>query len=90
MFLIIIQNKRPRRPDEPALSDGAWEAIQQCWAREPWKRPRMKNVIENLVATSQSVSLSTNAQTSTYINIQDYYSSIGRNQWCPIECSLSP
>ncbi|KAF8338652.1 kinase-like domain-containing protein [Amanita rubescens] len=59
MFLVVIQDKRPHRQDEPPLSDGAWEVIQRCWAKEPWRRPRMEDVIGNLVVTSQSMSLST-------------------------------
>jgi hypothetical protein len=30
------------------LSDVAWGVIQKCWAKEPGKRPRMKDVIESL------------------------------------------
>ena len=37
--------------------------IQQCWAREPWNRPRMKDVTESLIAMSQSMSLPTNWNT---------------------------
>ena len=66
MHLVVLQDKRPRRPDEPPLSDGAWQVIQRCWVREPWERPRMKDVIESLNAISSSMSLSTNAQISRF------------------------
>ncbi|KAF8334388.1 kinase-like domain-containing protein [Amanita rubescens] len=55
---LVIRDKRPNRLDEPPLSDGEWEVIQQCWVREPGKRPRMKDVIESLIATSRSMSCS--------------------------------
>ena len=63
MFLVVIQDKRSHRQDEPPLTDGAWEVIQRCWTREPGKRPRMKDVIESLIA---SMPLSTNAWASPF------------------------
>ncbi|KAF8339435.1 kinase-like domain-containing protein [Amanita rubescens] len=65
VIAFVIQNKRPPRQDEPPLSDGAWEVIQQCWVREPWKRPRMNDVIESLIAVSHSMPLSRSPVTLT-------------------------
>jgi hypothetical protein len=52
----VSRGKRPPRQDEPPLSDGAWKLIEQCWAAEPPKRPTMKDVTEQMMAISQSVS----------------------------------
>ena len=59
---LVIQDKRPSRLDDPPLSDEAWEVIQRCWEREPWKRQGMKDVIESLIAVSQSISPTANAR----------------------------
>ena len=45
---LVIQDKRPDRLREPPLSDAAWGMIQKCWAKEPGKRPIMKDVIASL------------------------------------------
>ena len=66
--LVAILDKHPDRLDEPPLSDGAWEVIQQCWTREPLKRQRMKDVIESLISAIswQSISLSISARVSEH------------------------
>ena len=51
---LVSRGKRPPRQDEPPLSDGAWELIQQCWVTEPPKRPRMKDVADQMMAMSTS------------------------------------
>jgi hypothetical protein len=45
---LVSRGQRPPRQDEPPLSDGAWELIQQCWVMEPLKRPRMKDVAKQM------------------------------------------
>jgi hypothetical protein len=62
---LVIRDKRPDRLNEPRLSDEAWEVIQQCWAMEPRKRPKMKDVIESLIAISRSMPHSRFPVTST-------------------------
>jgi hypothetical protein len=61
MMALVVRDERPDRLNEPPLSDGAWKVIQLCWAMEPGKRPKMKDVIDSLIAMliSQSISLST-------------------------------
>ena len=65
MFLVVIQDKRPRRRDEPPLSDGAWEVVQRCWARETEKRPRMKDVVEGLSTNAGMPPLPATSTSST-------------------------
>ena len=59
---LVSRGKRPPRQDEPPLSDGTWGLIQQCWVTEPPKRPRMTDVIEQMMGISQCMSLPTSAQ----------------------------
>ena len=68
---LVSRGNRPPRQDEPPLSDGAWELIEWCWVTEPPKRPRMKDIAEQMMAISQrdgmlqnaSLSLSTSSTT---------------------------
>ena len=53
---LITRGNRPPRQDEPPLSDGVWELIQQCWVMEPPKRPGMRDVAEQIMAISQCLS----------------------------------
>ena len=46
---LVVQGERPRRLDEPPLSDWAWNLIQSCWDQEASKRPRMKDVVERMM-----------------------------------------
>ena len=59
---LVSRGKRPPRQDEPPLSDRAWELIQQCWVTEPLKRPRMKDVAEQMMGILQWVSPPTSAR----------------------------
>ncbi|KAF8326171.1 kinase-like domain-containing protein [Amanita rubescens] len=59
---LVSRGKRPPRQNEPPLSDEAWKLIKQCWATEPLKRPTMKDVTEQMMAISQSVSPPTSAR----------------------------
>ncbi|KAF8324806.1 kinase-like domain-containing protein [Amanita rubescens] len=74
IMVLVIHGKRPRRLVEPPLSDKAWEVNWQCWATEPQKRPRMKDVVESLIAITHSMPLlrfpvaSTSGTTSTSYN----------------------
>ncbi|KAF8339473.1 kinase-like domain-containing protein, partial [Amanita rubescens] len=56
ILFLVSQGVRPPRLVEQPLSDGAWDVIQRCWVREPLKRSRMNNVVESMIAMSQSVS----------------------------------
>jgi hypothetical protein len=46
---LVSRGERPSRPDEPPLSDWAWELIQSCWAQEALKRPAIKYVVERMM-----------------------------------------
>lgn len=46
---LVIQGERPRRLDEPLLSDWTWNLIQSCWVQEASKRPGMKDVVERMI-----------------------------------------
>ena len=59
---LVSRGKRPPRQDEPPLSDRAWELIQQCWVTEPQKRPRMKDVAEQMMGIPQCVSPATSVR----------------------------
>ena len=40
--LVVKHDARPERPDDedaPTLSDGIWEVAEQCWVKDPRKRP---------------------------------------------------
>lgn len=47
---LVSQGERPRRLDEPPLSDWAWKLIQSCWAQGASERPEMKDVAEMMTA----------------------------------------
>jgi hypothetical protein len=61
ILTLISRGVLPPRLEDQPLSDGAWDVIQRCWAREPLKRPRMKNVVESMTVMSQSLSPQINA-----------------------------
>lgn len=44
----VSRGELPSRLDEPPLSNGAWELIQWCWARDGAKRPAMTDVLERM------------------------------------------
>ncbi|KAF8328945.1 kinase-like domain-containing protein [Amanita rubescens] len=56
IMALVTRGGRPPRQNEPPLSDEAWELIQQCWVKEPPRRPRMKGVAEQMTAISQFLS----------------------------------
>ena len=47
---LVSRGERPRRLDEPPLSEWAWKLIQSCWIQEASKRPEMKDVVERMTA----------------------------------------
>ena len=62
ILTLVSRGVLPPRLEEQPLSDGAWDVIQRCWAREPLKRPTMNNVVESMTAMSQAVSPQINAE----------------------------
>ena len=70
----VSRGKRPPRQDEPPLSEGAWELIQECWVTEPPKRPKMKDIAEQMMGISQYVSPPTSARNVGMV--QDVYLSL--------------
>ncbi len=62
MSLVIIQDNRPPRLDLPPLDDELWRLIQQCWMKEPSKRPIMKDITERMMDIAQSVFPPTSTQ----------------------------
>lgn len=48
----MLANKRPPRPEQPAikygLDDAMWKLINDCWNAIPDERPNMKAIIERL------------------------------------------
>ncbi len=37
--LVVYENTRPERPDEPQLTDDLWNIIEGSWHHEPRSRP---------------------------------------------------
>ncbi|KAF8333689.1 kinase-like domain-containing protein [Amanita rubescens] len=56
IIVALLRGQRPQRRDSPTLSNKTWALIQQCWVKKPSKRPRMKNVMERLMAVSSRAS----------------------------------
>ncbi|KAF8339447.1 kinase-like domain-containing protein, partial [Amanita rubescens] len=65
ILTLVSREVLPPRLDGQPLSDEAWDVIQRCWVREPLKRPRMNDVVESMIAMSQSVSPQSNADNET-------------------------
>ncbi|KZP21627.1 kinase-like protein [Athelia psychrophila] len=42
--LLICSGKRPKRPDEPILTDECWDIINLCWGESASARPTAKDV----------------------------------------------
>ena len=58
----LIRGLSPKKPDEPTTSpDGFWEAVEECWLRDPSERP---------TAASLLSSLPLRAPTSSFYTIQ--------------------
>lgn len=70
---LLTRGTRPRRLEEPFLSDVSWEVIQHCWAQEPPQRPRMKDVAKSMVDVSESAFLAASPTLSftTTVRIPD-------------------
>ena len=56
--LVVKHDARPERPDDeeaPRLSDGIWEVAEQCWVRDPKKRPTASatcDIVSRLLGTN--------------------------------------
>ena len=48
IWTLISRRTLPPRLDKPPLSDRAWSVIHSCWMRKASKRPRMKDITENM------------------------------------------
>ena len=54
IMALLARGLHPPRQNEPPLSDGTWELIRSCWAREASNRPIIEAIAENMVAIAQS------------------------------------
>lgn len=49
--LVTTRDVRPERPDEddgPDFPDGVWKLAEECWAKEPKKRPNANDVCNTI------------------------------------------
>jgi len=57
VFGRVVEGKRPGRPQgiEGAwFTDGVWELLERCWARQPDGRPRIGDALQSLEEISRS------------------------------------
>ena len=52
----VSRGELPSRLDEPPLSNGAWELIQWCWARDGAKRPAITDVLDRITSWGRQTS----------------------------------
>ena len=57
ILTFLSRGTLPPRLNVPSLGDAAWSVIQSCWMREASRRPRMKDIAENMVSITQSMFL---------------------------------
>ncbi len=54
IMAIMIEDRRPQRPSEPAtsrgLNDNIWDLMQACWKKERALRPNMTEVVKQIRA----------------------------------------
>jgi len=48
----VMKGFRPSRPDVPAIPDGLWSVVNNCWAHDPKSRPHMGEVVKDLGSQS--------------------------------------
>lgn len=46
----IINGERPGRPSHPRFTGNLWKLTQECWSRTAEARPKMEDVVKELLA----------------------------------------
>ena len=50
----IADGDRPSRPTHPKFTDPLWELTRRCWRAEAQDRPKMEDVVEELLVSGFS------------------------------------
>ncbi|KAJ4479387.1 hypothetical protein J3R30DRAFT_2755320 [Lentinula aciculospora] len=53
--LVVLENSRPERPDDPQLTDDLWNIIDSAWHQEPRSRPSFDFIVRLWRASSSQV-----------------------------------
>ena len=77
----VSRGELPSRRDEPPLSNGAWELIQWCWARDGAKRPAITDVLDTITSWGRQTSSETSHDPPSPLS-----KSKGMNIWQKIKC----
>ena len=48
MAVDVLSGNRPERPTHPNLTDDIWNLTEQCWDRDPQRRPDISEIISRL------------------------------------------
>ncbi|KAF9789176.1 kinase-like domain-containing protein [Thelephora terrestris] len=75
----ILAGIHPERPIHPGLTDQLWTLTQQCWEEEPYDRPSIDSVIEQLSVPS-SISRWVSYSSMTTEMLARYSTRLVRNQ----------
>jgi hypothetical protein len=57
VILKVMQGGRPARPVEQTLSDDLWTLIQLCWQQQPSDRPKIEDVVPQIVVTKATADI---------------------------------
>lgn len=67
----IVGGERPERPIHPKFTDPLWELTMRCWKVAPQDRPKMDDVLEELLAPSFFISMTKFSPTQTLTEALD-------------------
>ena len=51
---LVTAGGRPKRLLSPRMGDSLWDLIGRCWSADPFERPTMKNITEELLMVAHT------------------------------------
>ena len=70
---LLSSGKQPSRLSSPKMEDHTWNLIEECWFRDPSKRPTMERIVDSHMPIPDSPLTALISEVCTFESSMNFY-----------------